>query len=339
MNIMKNLNFFLNHLLMLLAAINISCNDKITITDIKLDKDELLLPIGGTSILTANLLPYSASTKINWTTNNNNVATVEGDDQTSSVSKGTIMAKSAGTAIITVATKDGKHTVICTVTVVNPEPELIVVEGGTFTMGCTDDDCEEGSNELPKHQVTLSNYKIAKYTVTQQEWEAVMGNNPSHFKGHDLPIENVNWNNVQEFIQKLNLLTGKNYRLPTEAEWEYAARGGNKSQGFKYSGSNHIDEVAWYKDNSNQTHPVGTKKSNELGIFDMSGNVFEYCSDWYGDYMSNSQINPPGTSMGIYRVVRGGAYSSPVQLTRVSYRNGWMPNSILQIGGFRLVHP
>ena len=159
------------------------------------------------------------------------------------------------------------------------EPEMIFVQGGTFTMGCTSEQGEVcWDHEKPAHQVTLSDFYIGKYEVTQEQWRAVMGNNPSHFTGDEhLPVENVLFNEVQEFITILNSLTGKKYRLPTEAEWEYAARGGRNSLGFMYSGSNTVGNVAWYSGNSNEkTHPVGTKTPNELGIYDMSGNVMEW---------------------------------------------------------------
>ena len=156
----------------------------------------------------------------------------------------------------------------------------------------------------------LSDYYIGETEVTQELWQAVMGSNPSYHSGNSQrPVERVSWNDCQEFIKKLNQLTGKNFRLPTEAEWEYAARGGNKSQGYKYSGSNTIGNVAWYTDNSSsQTHDVKTKQANELGIYDMSGNVYEWCQDWYGDYSSSSQTNPTGPSSGSGRVRRGGGW-------------------------------
>ena len=174
---------------------------------------------------------------------------------------------------------------------------MIAVEGGTFQMGATSEQGSDAeSDEKPVHSVTLSDYCIGETEVTQELWEAVMGSNPSGFSGYpQRPVEKVSWNDCQEFITKLNQLTGKNFRLPTEAEWEYAARGGNKSQGYKYSGSNTIDNVAWYYSNSaSRTHDVKTKSPNELGIYDMSGNVWEWCYDWYGSYSSGSQTNPTG---------------------------------------------
>ena len=189
--------------------------------------------------------------------------------------------------------------------------EMVWVGGGTFRMGATS---EQGSdayfNEKPVHSVTLSGYYIGKTEVTQALWKAVMGSNPSYFKGDNLPVECVRWNDCQEFIRKLNSLTGQNFRLPTEAEWEFACRGGNNSRGYKYSGSNYIDNVAWYRDNSgDKTHPVATKSPNELGIYDMSGNVNEWCNDWYGGYTSGRQTNPKGPYDGSGRVLRGGSWN------------------------------
>ncbi len=206
------------------------------------------------------------------------------------------------------------------------------VAGGTFTMGATE---EQGSDayarETPVHKVTLNDYYIGETEVTQELWQAVMGNNPSSFKVSglsNLPVEQVSWNDCQKFIKKLNKITGQNFRLPTEAEWEYAARGGNKSRGYKYSGSNNIDDVAWYTDNSgNNTHAVKTKQPNELGIYDMSSNVWEWCNDCYGSYNSNAQTNPTGPASGSYRVFRGGGWGSNARSCRVSYRSYYAPGS------------
>ena len=200
--------------------------------------------------------------------------------------------------------------------------EMVRVEGGTFRMGATSEQEDEAdSDEKPVHGVTLSSYYIGKTEVTQALWQAVMGSNPSRFEGSDLPVECVSWNDCQEFIQKLNRLTGRNFRLPTEAEWEFACRGGNNSRGYKYSGSNNLGSVAWYNDNSGgQTQPVGTKAPNELGIFDMSGNVWEWCSDWYANYTSYSQTNPTGPHSGSNRVHRGGSWGYDAWRCRSSCR-------------------
>ena len=169
--------------------------------------------------------------------------------------------------------------------------QMVAVQGGTFTMGCTSeqgDDCYD--DERPAHRVTVSDFYIGKYEVTQAQWRAVMGFNPSYFKGDNLPVETVSWDDVMDFIHKLNSLTGRQYRLPTEAEWEYAARGGNN---YKYSGSNSAGNVAWYGYNSSRTtHPVGTKSANGFGLYDMSGNVYEWCSDWYRAYNGTYFLSP-----------------------------------------------
>jgi formylglycine-generating enzyme required for sulfatase activity len=216
--------------------------------------------------------------------------------------------------------------------------EMVFVKGGTFTMGCTSEQSDCSHNEKPTHQVKVSDFSIGKYEVTQKQWQSIMGNNPSHFKGDNLPVETVSWDDIQEFIQKLNQKTGKKYRLPTEAEWEYAARGGSTSSPTLYSGSNNIDEVAWHSGNSgSKTHPVGQKKLNKLGIYDMSGNVWEWCSDWYGDYKSGSQSNPQGPSSGSSRMARGGCWGSDPQYCRVSIRyNGNSCDRDYDVG-FRLV--
>ena len=216
-----------------------------------------------------------------------------------------------------------------TFTVKGVEFKMIKVEGGTFSMGGRYDD------EKPVHSVTLSDYYIGETEVTQELWVAVMGSNPSEFKGDNRrPVESVSWYDCQEFIKKLNQLTGKEFRLPTEAEWEYAARGGKYSRGYKYSGSNNADEVAWYSSNSgSKTHSVKTKKANELGLYDMSGNVEEWCNDWYGDYQSYSQTNPTGPSKGEYRVLRGGNWNKYGGCAWVFVRGYFTPDGGIFIDG------
>ncbi len=212
------------------------------------------------------------------------------------------------------------------------------VAGGTFQMGS--DDSEAWDDEKPVHSVTVSTFYMGETEVTQALWKAVMGSNPSYFKGDNLPVESVSWNDCQEFIRKLNQLTGRSFRLPTEAEWEYAARGGSRSNGTKYAGSVSIDSVAWYGDNSgSKTHPVKGKSPNELGLYDMSGNVWEWCGDWYGDYGSGSQTNPKGPSAGSDRVLRGGGWGDYAGRCRVSRRNDYTPDSRGLDNGFRLVLP
>lgn len=218
---------------------------------------------------------------------------------------------------------------------------MVFVEGGTFKMGCTTEqinDCYD--EERPAFQVTLDSYWIGKYEVTQKQWEAIMGYNPSRFKGcDDCPVENISWEEIQDFISKLNDLTENKYRLPTEAEWEYAARGGKKSKGYKYAGSNFINGVAWYYQNSQEsTHIVGRKAPNELGLYDMSGNLWELCSDWFGDYDSNFKRNPSGPLQGSSHVVRGGAwYNIDAFFCRVSIRSSLEELNINGVIGFRLV--
>ena len=223
-----------------------------------------------------------------------------------------------------------------TITVKNISFNMVKVEGGTFTMGATpEQEPDAESDEKPTHPVSLSTYYIGETQVTQELWQALMGNNPSKFKG-DLkrPVENVSWDDCQRFIAHLNKLTGKTFRLPTEAEWEFAARGGNHSLGFKYAGSNDINEVAWYnsladlaqkliesKGHIRSTFPVATKNKNELGLFDMSGNVSEWCQDYYGKYKKLAQENPTGPTSGYFHVFRGGSYCEKDYLCRVSMRN------------------
>ena len=212
---------------------------------------------------------------------------------------------------------------------------MIGVEGGTFQMGSTTGD----SDEKPVHEVKVSPFSIGQTEVTQELWEAVMGTNPSNWKGLKLPVEKVSWNDCQTFITKLHQMTGKTFRLPTEAEWEYAARGGTKSKGYTYSGSNTIDDVAWYTSNSgSKTHEVATKLANELGIYDMSGNVWEWCQDLYSDtYYSSSVINnPTGPTSGSIRVFRGGSWINFATDCRVAFRNWITPTSTDDFLGLRL---
>ena len=218
--------------------------------------------------------------------------------------------------------------------------DMVHVRGGTFLMGCTPEqqqNCYE--HEEPGHLVTLSDFYIGKYEVTQAQWKAVMGNTPSVFRGDDLPVENVSWNNAQEFIEKLNAATGKSYRLPTEAEWEYAARGGRGTRIYRYGGSNNVEEIAWYDNNSEgRTHPVGTKGANELGIHDMSGNVWEWVHDWYGNYDDVSKADPKGPEKGSMRIIRGGGWGSYARGVRVSNYFYNAPGNRYNFLGFRLAH-
>ena len=229
-------------------------------------------------------------------------------------------------------------------TLANLEANMITVPGGSFTMGATSEQLTNNGDGFSvwwspsTQQVTLSSYKICRFEVTQQLWLDVMGSNPSYFTG-DLqrPVDSVSWNKCQAFITKLNQLTGKSYRLPTEAEWEYAARGGaNSTYSYFYSGSNTINNVAWYSSNSgNTTHTVGTKQANALGIFDMSGNVREWCNDLYGDYSNTAVTNPLGANSGSTRVIRGGSWLYYGDNCRVSTRDNSTP-SISYDNGLRL---
>ena len=198
------------------------------------------------------------------------------------------------------------------------------VEGGSFMMGAPDDDDEAWGDEKPAHKVTLDSYCIAETQVTQELWQAVMGSNPSDFKGDiHRPVETVSWDDCQEFIKKLNTITCRTFSLPTEAQWEYAARGGKKSKGYKFSGSNSLGDVAWYGGNSNSTtHPVAQKQANELGLYDMTGNVWEWCQDWFDSYYyaNSPQNNPQGPSSGGARVLRGGDWGDDPERCRVSCR-------------------
>ena len=205
-------------------------------------------------------------------------------------------------------------------------------------MGATPEMKDPYKDEKPAHQVTLTNdYYIGKYEVTQSLWKAVMESNPPYFKGDNLPVV-INWDACQEFLSKLNSITGKAFRLPTEAEWEYAARGGKKSQGYQYSGSNNISDVAWYTDNSgSETHAVGTKQANELGIYDMSGNVSEWCQDWYRRYNRSSLVNPTGATSGSIRVFRGGDWNDAAKDCRLSCRCDHTPGIRVISLGLRLV--
>lgn len=210
-------------------------------------------------------------------------------------------------------------------------PEMVYVTGGTFNMGSEDGEADE----KPIHQVTVSSFYMGKYEITQAQWQLVMGNNPSKFNDcSNCPVENVSWDDVQQFLVKLNAKTGKNYRLPTEAEWEYAARGGQK---FSYAGSNNIGEVAWYKEG--KTHPVGQMFANGYGLYDMTGNVWEWCNDWFSaSYYSNSPSNnPKGSSSGSTRVLRGGSWYSAVAYCRVAFRSGGVPGKSTTDLGFRIL--
>ncbi len=222
------------------------------------------------------------------------------------------------------------------------EAKMVKVEGGGFTMGCRDEnDTSCYYWEKPAHKVVVSTFYIGKYVVTQTEWEAIVGTKPWFSKDcPDCPVENVSWYEAQIFINKLNQLSGKYYRLPTEAEWEYAARGGNLSKGYKYAGDDNANAVAWYEKNSGKmSHPVGQKKPNELGLYDMSGNVWQWCNDWFSDtyYSKSPTENPQGPGHDSYRACRGGSWWSIAKDCSLANRDRYPPDARDDDVGFRLV--
>lgn len=220
---------------------------------------------------------------------------------------------------------------------ISPNFKMIAIPAGTFMMGCTSEQQNCYDDEKPAHRVSLNKYYISETEVTQAQWEAVMGSNPSYFRTcPDCPVEQVSWESVQIFINKLNETCETcGYRLPTEAEWEYAARGG---ESYQYAGSNNLDDVAWYDDNaSGKPHPVKTKAANAYGLYDMTGNVWEWCSDWYGYYSDSTNNNPQGPNSGAVRVFRGSGWNSNPKICRVAYR--YTGKSVYRYAslGFRLV--
>lgn len=260
----------------------------------------------------------------------------------------------ATTSLFTACSSDSSSSTSSnTITVNNVSFTMVYVTGGTFSMGAqstnssgTNYDSLAVSNESPVHSVTVGNYYIGTSEVTQQLWLAVMGYTPTesgnqwksiYGEGTTYPAYYITYNEALNFIAKLNALTGKTFRLPTEAEWEYAARGGNKSGSYIYSGSNTITTVAWYTKNSTASHAVDTKTANELGLYDMSGNVWEWCSDYYGSYGDASANNPTGPATGTNHVLRGGSYSSAGTTCRVAYRTSDTPTSSVNNYGLRLV--
>ena len=298
-------------------------------TSITLNKTTLVLPISERKeALVVSVAPVNAISNVAWSSNNTAVATVS--------AAGEVTALSAGVATITAITVDGGIVETCQVTVI--PLEMVYVQGGSFIMGSD----VGSSDERPLHQVTLGSFCIGKYPVTQELWETVMRHNPSHFrKGSNFPVETVSWNDAQTFITELNNITGLNFRLPTEAEWEFAARGGVQSQGYVFSGGASIDEVGWFFNSSSSlsTHPVGTKAPNELGIYDMSGNVSEWCSDWYGSYTASAKNNPTGPAQGSHRILRGGGWAVAANQCRVSHRAFDRPFASANWYGLRLALP
>jgi len=224
-----------------------------------------------------------------------------------------------------------------------PDPEMVLVEGGSYMMGLTRNEAGQLSGRsIRTHLVTLSSFKIAKYEVTQAEWQSVMGDSSNlslHQGCATCPVEEVSWNDVQLFIRNLNAMTGRHYQLPTEAQWEFAARGGNRSKGYKYAGSDYVDEVVFPCGTfTGETQPVGSKRPNELGIYNMSGNVAEWCQDWFNpDDIPGTQPDPPGPSSGFGHVIRGGSWGvHPSECEVTSFKMGY-PNDRNARVGFRLV--
>ena len=248
--------------------------------------------------------------------------------------------------LFTACSKDDDNTTtnadMQTFTVSGVEFTMVKVEPGTFMMGAIEGDVEVTNNEKPVHQVTLTKpFYMAQTEVTQALWQAVMDTNPSYFnEGGNLPVEQVSYNDAIEFCSRLSELTGHTFTLPTEAQWEYAARGGQNAPATPtiYAGSSELAAVAWYTDNcENTTHEVGSKAPNELGLYDMSGSVREWCLDWYGDYSSSAQTDPQGPSTGTNRVVRGGGWASWARECRISARMDFYPGNRYGDTGLRVV--
>ena len=312
----------------LLMVVMVSCKDT-KVTDVQLNKTVLTLYVGGTETLIATVLPKDADNKaVSWTSSNTDVATIDHD--------GKITAIAEGTATITVTTEDGDKTTSCSLTVTKfiEEPEMVFVEGGTFMYGSSD--AEDSLGHYPKRQVTVKSFYISKYLITQKLWKDVMGKLPSLTVeygsgiGDDYPAYYASFPEIRQFVNELNRITGKNYWYISSEEWEYAARGGNKSKGYTYSGSNNIDEVAWYSENSdNSVHPVGKKLPNELGIYDMSGNVWEWTLT---EFDPNKPLKQP-----TYLEIRGGSYTENEYLCRLSsWKVQEQKNSFSNVG-FRII--
>lgn len=222
------------------------------------------------------------------------------------------------------------------ITVGRVEYKMVRVEAGSFLMGATPEQIDSYDVEKPVHRVSLSTFYIGETLVTQALWKEGMGDNPSNCKGDTLPVDTVSWEDCQEFLKQINSKTRKNFRLPTEAEWEFAARGGRNSQGYRYAGSNNLGDVAWFAENSGgKTHSVKGKQPNELGLYDMMGNVWEWCHDWEAGYDNSPQTNPKGPSSGSNRVLRGYSWMNE-GIRGLSVRHSWSPDHRSKYYGFRL---
>ena len=253
-----------------------------------------------------------------------------------------VVAEGCDDYMTTINVSSSKRSFKLSMTADEPQPlqnlieDMVFVQGGTFIMGSKDEPGAE-YDEIPAHEVKVSSFYICRYEVTQDLWIEVMGNNPSTNVDDNLPVECVSWDDCQLFIKRLNDLSGIKFRLPTEAEWEFAARGGTKSHNYRYAGSDSINEVAWYNYFDLTSHEVGTKLPNELGLYDMSGNVMEWCSDWHGQYKVGLQRNPTGPRTGDYRICRGGYWESEASHCTVTYRTPVPPEDHSSSLGLRLV--
>lgn len=316
--------------LVIITVILISCkpvNNLVHVTKVKLDFEELILTKGESKMLKAEVLPSNASNnRVIWQSSDEKIAVVN--------SNGEVKAISAGLSIITVITEDGNKKATCKVLVKSNSEgadcniggvafEFVEIPKGSFMMGAPDTEKKSDYDEKPLHKVNLNGFYMCKYEITQAQWKAVMGadNNPSHFKGDSLPVEKVSWENVEQFIKKLNQLTGKQYRLPTEAEWEYACRAGTTTPFF--TGGNITTDQANYNGNypyngnpkgeyREKTVKVDTFAPNAWGLYNMCGNVSEWCNDLYQEnyYKNSPEDNPSGPKENDdnYRVCRGGAW-------------------------------
>ncbi|MBR5665153.1 MAG: SUMF1/EgtB/PvdO family nonheme iron enzyme [Bacteroidales bacterium] len=329
--------------LSLLTSLMVLVGCKKDVESVTVTPESATLVVGNTLQLKATVKPDKAPQDVSWSSSDVTIAEVS--------ASGLVTAMNVGTCEITAFAGDKKA--VCKLTVEadvlkfnanGVSFEMIKVDGGTFDMGGTPEQgTDANENEYPVHKVTLTTFYMGKTEVTQALWQAVMGANPSNTHQDGLPVESVNWDDCQSFVSSLNQLlssqlNGKKFSLPTEAQWEFAARGGNKSQGYKYAGSNTLSDVGWNSENSGgRLHEVATKSPNELGLHDMSGNVYEWCLDWRGDYSSDAQTNPTGSATGVVKISRGGSFSWTVKGCRVTSRGGNPPADRKADIGLRLV--
>lgn len=333
------------------AQVGIVCNGE-EIAQLIIKQEGLSLNIEQNTILAdclGNELVIEVKSNTNWTIKNVSdwITTDKKDSSHIALSVERNYNLSDRSDTITIQAGDAQSTII-----VNQEAspwyhsiEMISVKGGNFTMGAQNQHEDKPnydeyaySIESPTRNISIKDYYISKFEISQVQWREAMGYNPSSIQGDFLPVEMVSWEDTQEFISILNDITGLNYRLPTEAEWEYAARGGAKSLNYLYSGASVLSLCGWYYANSNtSTHNIGEKSPNELGVYDMSGNVREWCQDWHDYYDDTDLDNPIGPTMGIKKVNRGGAWNTPAINCRNSYRGANLPDEVFSDLGFRLV--